>query len=132
MTVGERIRLARKKEGLTQKQLGEKCGIAEPTIRRYELGKLNPKYETLKKIAHALEISTYELLGEEERELFVEGEASALIHGLGKNYSFSEQEQALVLSFNNLNQTGKNEAVKRVGELTKIDEYTAKESDKDK
>ena len=50
MTVGERIRNARKNAGLTQKQLGEKCGIAEPTIRRYELGKLNPKYETLQKI----------------------------------------------------------------------------------
>ena len=54
MTVGERIRAARKAQGLTQKQLGEKCGIAEPTIRRYELGKLNPKPDTLKKIAKAL------------------------------------------------------------------------------
>lgn len=58
MLVGERIRSARKSAGLTQKQLGEKCGIAEPTIRRYELGKLNPKLETLKKIAAALNIST--------------------------------------------------------------------------
>ena len=44
MTVGERIRAARKAKGLTQKQLGEACGIAEPTIRRYELGKLNAIY----------------------------------------------------------------------------------------
>ena len=40
MTVGERIRAARRARGLTQKALGEACGIAEPTIRRYELGKL--------------------------------------------------------------------------------------------
>ena len=63
MTVGERIRNARKNAGLTQKQLGEKCGIAEPTIRRYELGKLNPKYETLKKIASALEVPISYLIG---------------------------------------------------------------------
>ena len=53
-TIGEKIREIRKARGLTQKELGEKAGIAEPTIRRYELGKLNPKIETVKKIADAL------------------------------------------------------------------------------
>jgi len=62
MTVGELIRSARKKRGLTQKALGEACGIAEPTIRRYELGKLNPKRETIEKIAFALGISHYALI----------------------------------------------------------------------
>lgn len=66
MTVGERIRTARKNAGLTQKQLGEKSGIAEPTIRKYELGKLNPKRETLKKIADALEIPVIDLYSSEE------------------------------------------------------------------
>lgn len=63
MTTGERIRSLRKSRNLTQKQLGELAGIAEPTIRRYELGKLNPKYETLEKIAAALRTSTGALLG---------------------------------------------------------------------
>lgn len=58
MTIGERVRSIRKSKNLTQKQLGELSGIAEPTIRRYELGKLNPKYETLAKIAKALAVST--------------------------------------------------------------------------
>ena len=61
MMVGDRIRAARKRAGLTQKELGEQCGIAEPTIRRYELGKLNPKIETLKKIAKPLGVRWYEL-----------------------------------------------------------------------
>lgn len=47
--------------GLTQKKLGELCGIAEPTIRRYELGKLNPKIGTLNKIAKALGVPVTEL-----------------------------------------------------------------------
>lgn len=63
MTVGERIRSIRIDRKLTQKQLGELAGIAEPTIRRYELGKLNPKYETIEKIAAALRTSTGALLG---------------------------------------------------------------------
>ena len=44
-TIGAKIREFRKARGMTQKELGEKSGIAEPTIRRYELGKLNPKFE---------------------------------------------------------------------------------------
>lgn len=65
MTVGERIRAARKAKKMTQAQLGQACDpvIAEPTIRRYELGKLNPKRETIEKIAHALEINPLELMG---------------------------------------------------------------------
>lgn len=54
MTIGERIRKARESAGLTQRELGERCKIAEPTIRRYELGKLNAKYSTLQTIANAL------------------------------------------------------------------------------
>ena len=54
MTTGEKIRAARKAVGLTQKQLGVLCNIAESTIRRYELGKLRPKNDTLSKIAPKL------------------------------------------------------------------------------
>ena len=59
--VADRIRAAREKAGLTQKQLGEAAGIAEPTIRRYELGRLNPKIETLENLARALGCSALEL-----------------------------------------------------------------------
>lgn len=62
MGTGDLIRTTRKARNLTQKQLGELSGIAEPTIRRYELGKLNPKYETLQRIAKALGISVLQLI----------------------------------------------------------------------
>lgn len=68
MTTGDLIREARKKAGFTQKQLGELCGIAEPTIRRYELNKLNPKRETLQKIAKPLGVHWYELVTDSEDE----------------------------------------------------------------
>ena len=63
MTIGERIKSARNKAGMTQKQLGIACGIDEANIRKYELGKQNPKYETVLKIASALNISVFDLLG---------------------------------------------------------------------
>ncbi len=55
MTTGERIRMIRKEKGMTQNQLGEACGIDAANIRKYELGKQNPKYETLEKIANAVD-----------------------------------------------------------------------------
>jgi transcriptional regulator with XRE-family HTH domain len=65
MTVNENIKRIRKERGLTQKKLGELCGIAEPTIRRYEAGTLNPKIETVEKLASALGITAVDLMGVE-------------------------------------------------------------------
>ena len=59
---GNLIRKYRKKRGLTQKQLGDLCGIADSNIRKYESGKQNPKIETLEKIADALDVHPLVLL----------------------------------------------------------------------
>lgn len=62
MTVGENIKKIRKEKGMTQKELADKCNIIYQTIGKYERNLLNPKYETLEKIANALDISYFELL----------------------------------------------------------------------
>lgn len=64
MTVGENIKRLRKKNGLTQKKLGELCNpsVSESTIRKYELGLLNPKLETIRKIAKALNVDVWEII----------------------------------------------------------------------
>lgn len=54
MPTGAKIKEIRLQKNLTQKQLGELCGMADSAIRRYESGKANPKLETLQKIASAL------------------------------------------------------------------------------
>lgn len=56
------IKRIRKEKGLTQKQLGERCGIADSNIRKYESGTQNPKIETLDKIAQALEVPIFHLI----------------------------------------------------------------------
>ena len=61
MTEGDRISAIRKGKKITQKVLSERTGIAEPTIRRYESNRLNPKFETLQKIAAALEVPVTDL-----------------------------------------------------------------------
>lgn len=60
--VGQQIREARKAKGLTQKELGEKLGVGEPTVNGYESGKQNLTIETLQKIANALGTSTKDLM----------------------------------------------------------------------
>lgn len=63
MSIGKNIKKFRKEKGFTQKELGEKCGVHEVQIRRYELGNATPQANTLEKIASALGVSTYELQG---------------------------------------------------------------------
>lgn len=62
MTIGERIRSARKSAGLTQVQLAEKSGVASISIHQYESGKRQPRIEQLQAIADALNISLDDLL----------------------------------------------------------------------
>lgn len=62
MTIGENIKRIRKEKGLTQKQLGDLCSMADSAIRRYELGKSNPKIQTLHKIAKGLGIPVRNLV----------------------------------------------------------------------
>lgn len=53
----------RKKENLTQGQLSAKLGISRDTLANYEIGRREPDFETLKKIAKYFEVSTDYLLG---------------------------------------------------------------------
>lgn len=57
MTIGDNIKKARLKAGLTQKQLGELSGMADSAIRRYENNRANPKKQTIEKISEALKIN---------------------------------------------------------------------------
>lgn len=56
MTIGQRIKEARKTIGLTQRELAEKADVATGTIQQYELGKRQPRIEQLQRIAAALNV----------------------------------------------------------------------------
>ena len=63
MTTGQYIKRARQKAGMTQAQLAEKLGIPYQSIGQWERDVRNPKLDTLKRIADALNISIQELAG---------------------------------------------------------------------
>lgn len=63
--IGKNIKKIRKDRRLTQKQLAERCNLAEITIRQYEAEKYIPKIGNLQRIANALEVSVFEIYGGE-------------------------------------------------------------------
>lgn len=63
MTIGESIKIERKKAGLTQKELGQKIGVTYQTVAQWENGYRNPKIETVEKLANALGIELAIFIG---------------------------------------------------------------------
>lgn len=150
MTIGERIKEARKQKGMTQKQVADKCGMADSNLRAYELGKAKPKIETLQRIADALETHIGHLMGTETpdnaditwlssklesiplEELdqamaeFIKDSAERFEH-----ISINTLSDALWRAFGPLNKKGKVEAVRRVQELSELRKYTEPDKSKD-
>lgn len=143
MTIGDKIKDSRKKQKITQKKLAEMTGIAEITIRQYEANKYNPKIENLKKISSALNTNIGEFLNTNQslQEYHTESNSSitntlttkdndnVLLQTELHVYSsqtadISKLNDALQKYYSMLNLKGKNEAVKRISELTAFPQYT--------
>ena len=114
MDIGEQIKTLRKKIGYTQKQLAEKCGMAEITIRQYELNKREPRQETIEKIATALGVDPFSLYSFEMAS-----------DALEKRMNL--KENMLLDNYRQLNTSGQQKADNYVEDLTKIPEYQKEE-----
>ncbi len=86
MNTGKKIKLIRTFRGLTQKELGEACGIHEVAIRKYELGKNLPKSEQLRKIAEALNVNVNALA---EFDIEADGDVIPLLFAIDKVFDIS-------------------------------------------
>ena len=62
MALGQNILELRKKNGLSQEQLGEKVNVTRQTISNWELEETTPNPEQLKLLSKALNISVDELI----------------------------------------------------------------------
>lgn len=63
MSFGAKLKNCRKNMSLSQKELGQKIGVAESTVSLYESNKRFPDAETLKKISALFNVSIDYLLG---------------------------------------------------------------------
>lgn len=63
MSTGERIRMARLRARMTQKELADKIGVKFSAVHKYESGKVvNLKRETIEALAKALDVKPSWLL----------------------------------------------------------------------
>lgn len=95
MEIGEVIKELRVKQGLTQRTLGERCGISDQAISNIETGKVYPPKGMLSRICRALGEKTSYLLAksaeddvpEEKRVVY-----RALLELLRKELTDNEHE----------------------------------------
>jgi len=124
------MKAIRRKKGMTQKQVADACGLADSTIRTYELGNANPKPATVAKIAKALGVSAAELYGVEwipgigttDRETN-SALYQSLLPGDGTLPIDDPSKNRLLLAFERLNAAGQMEAIRRTEELAYIPAY---------
>ena len=115
---GEQIKNRRKELGFTQKHLADLLGVAEVTVRQYEANRRIPSLDMCINISNVLGIPLEVLLGSTKT-------ASDII--LSIRQLENELDCQMDILYNKLNKTGKLEAVKRVGELTQLPQYTERE-----
>lgn len=115
MTTGQLIKAARKKAGMTQKELGAKLGVAYQTLAQWENDLRNPKLDTLQRIAAALGVPVQDLISdweavdkEEFKRVFIYGEGI---------------KDRIDAALYRLNDEGQEKAAERVEELTEIPKY---------
>ncbi len=66
MTLGEKIKAARKNAGLTQEQMAERLMVSRPAVTKWETDKGIPDIENLKAISKLLDVSLDYLLNDGE------------------------------------------------------------------
>ncbi len=62
-TLGERLRAARRRLGMSQDELGAVVGVSQPAISRLEYGSSPPERDTIARLAAALGVAPEWLLG---------------------------------------------------------------------
>lgn len=128
---GEMIRKYRIQKGMTQKKLGELCGIADSNIRKYETGKQTPKINTLQRIADALEVSIYNLMEfDEDYSVSDKKRMIKYLRQLESGINHIEMSDFVMTGLMyQLNDKGQEKAIEQVELLTKIPEYRKETTD---
>lgn len=120
MDLGSNIKKYRKEAGLTQRELADLLDVAVGTIQQYESNKRQPRLEMINRIAGALGVGIRRLYPDFQIDAWSQTETYKNAHLENK---LDPLRAELLDNFQNLNNQGKLEAVKRVGELTEIDKY---------
>lgn len=107
--IGNRIKYVRNLRNVTLDTIAQKVGVAKSTVQRYESGKIESiKLPVIESIANALNVNPAWIVGK-----------SDLIE------LPSQKIPKIMQYYNQLNDLGKHEAIKRVEELTYLPQYSS-------
>mgnify|MGYP000454715962 FL=1 len=153
MKTGDALKNARVGAGMTQAELARRLGVTPQTVSQYERGRINPKFETLKRIADAMDVSVDSLLDESMRAQIEcnthqalldamktvsasagkltdagipEDEVKSVMGKLQNLVDFAIQEadlQEVLRLYQSLNREGQRVALERLDELTQLSKY---------
>lgn len=123
--IGEKIREIRKNNNLTQKDLAKLSGIAEITIRKYENNERNPKKEQIEKIAKALKVTPFEIMGydywDKSKDMKKLLNEVKLLNNIKKEYG--DSFVILIENYGLLNELGKRKALEYISDLSEQNKY---------
>lgn len=145
MTIGERIKAARKSAGMSQKDLAAKMGVTQSNISQYENDYATPSMATLFKYADALGCGVSDLYFDKEaafaeierysRHMKPEMKEERIRRQMAYYDSFDrvhlvpDEEEKLVSYYNHLNAAGKEKLLSYASDLAQISTYTTPDSE---
>lgn len=126
MTIGKTIRALRKEKGITQKKLSELTGIATITIQEYEADKYVPQLKRIERIAAALGVSPFEIMGAEYWDLTSNNQQLVNVVAAFEavDSAYGEEATKILNDFLTLNDTGRRKAAEYIADLTEQTKYT--------
>lgn len=144
MSFSDRLKELRTEKGLSQNTLAGLADVSQAAIYQWEKGTRTPKIEQIKKLAFVLGVSADYLMGysEHRKDLINKNpilkafDSEELQNGIGKDLldhieleslNITEDKRELIFNYNQLNESGQKEALKRVQELTEVPRYQRKE-----
>lgn len=131
--LGTLLKELRIENKLTQEELANKLNelhdikLNKGMISKWESNKSEPRFEYVKHLSKLYNVSIDYLLGltkyKNEEELKKDKEKAIISNLLRNPLGIDGERHLLLKNYNKLNQLGKNEAIKRVEELTYINKY---------
>lgn len=132
MGIGANIKNVAQKQGISLKELSRRAGIPYTTIYnmvKRDSNRVSP--QNIQKIADALSVGAGELYGLRLLDKTTNSKLKSLIPYIGRiafqDHTARKQHAELEVAFGKLNHAGKEEAIKRVQELTRLTEYSDNE-----
>lgn len=114
--LGNKIRNARIKAGMTQEQLAVALDTTKAAISRYEAGKREPNLELLRKIALATKVTVADLVDDEYWAHRPEHETKAA-------FASDPELEILCGLFSQLNEAGRQKALEWLEDLLEVEKY---------